>query len=72
MKTEAPELEDETADGNYLVIKVPRESARKSIYSYFLTDAPLENFRLGVWIALCGFSLVVGVILEAFFRWKVL
>ncbi len=61
---------DETADGNFVVIKVPREKARKSIYSYLIADAPLENFRIGVWIALCAFSLVVGVLLEAAFRWK--
>ncbi len=65
-------LLDETVDGDFVVIKVPREKMRKSIYSYFLADAPLENFRVGVWIALCGLSLVVGAILEAAFHWKLL
>ncbi len=65
-------LLDETVDGDFVVIKVPREKMRKCIYSYFLADAPLENFRVGVWIALCGLSLVVGAILEAAFHWKLL
>ncbi len=65
-------LLDETADGNFVVIKVPRDKMRRSIYSYFLADAPLEDFRVGVWIALCGLSLVVGAILEAVFHWKLL
>ncbi len=72
MKTKALDESDETAGGKYVVIKVPPEKIRKSIYSYFLADAPLENFRVGVWIALCGLSLVVGAILEALFRWKLL
>ncbi len=72
MKTKALSSADESANGKYVVIKVPRESARKSIYSYLLADAPLENFRIGVWIALCGLSLVVGAVLEAAFHWKLL
>ena len=61
---------DETDGGKYVIIKVPRDKLRKSIYSYFLADAPLENFRKAAWTILCALSFVIGIIVEAIFRWK--
>jgi hypothetical protein len=72
MRTKEQNPVDESANGKYVVIKVPREAARKSIYSYLLADAPLEKFRIGVWVTLCGLSLLVGALLEAAFHWKLL
>lgn len=71
MKSKVQDPSDESAGGKYVVIKVPREEVRKNIYSYFLTGTPVENVRKSLWIGLCAASLVLGVLIEAIFHWRI-
>ncbi len=68
MNNTTDEAFDETNEGKYVIIKIPREEVRKSIYSYFLADAPLEKIRRSVWIMLCVLSLLIGTVLGAVFH----
>ncbi|RPI05251.1 MAG: hypothetical protein EHM64_07230 [Ignavibacteriae bacterium] len=68
MKKKLQHSPDETANGRYVIIKIPRESIQQSPMSYFLADGPLENFRRAVWLVLCICSLLLGVILGVVFH----
>ncbi|MBN1396518.1 MAG: hypothetical protein JXA06_00655 [Bacteroidetes bacterium] len=57
---------DETVNGKYVIIKIPRESIKKNIFSYFFVDTSLAGFRRAVWIFLCLLFLLVGMVLGAF------
>lgn len=63
---------EETNSGEYILIKIPRQAMRQSIFASLVPYSSNKNYRRVLWILCCIIFLLLGIAIGASFHDKFL